>query len=205
MLNNDERVNMSKKGAGENLEVINLIERGYWVFSKTKENDFLNEAGLKPLNIMNGSIIHDLNNTIFLIKGYTELSMSEFSENSAVRARFEHISKAVSRAKELTGRLQSLSVQNLKAPEKINIAEIIEETVTLIKATLPDNIKVTSHIKAANPFVFSGSIQIYQLIMNLCINAVRAMEAEGGALGITLTDLKLNGFYGKYSILYEAR
>jgi len=69
---------------------------------------------------------------------------------------------------------------------------IVKEAVKLISKTLPKSINIKYQISPACKMVRADPTQLYQIIMNLMINAFHAMESSGGTLTITLDNV-ING------------
>jgi signal transduction histidine kinase len=56
----------------------------------------------------------------------------------------------------------------------------------LVRATLPSTIKLEVTLPAATGFVLVDATEIHQIVMNLCTNAMHAMQEKGGILGVRL-------------------
>jgi signal transduction histidine kinase len=58
-------------------------------------------------------------------------------------------------------------------------------TLELLKASLPTGVRLQSRIDAGNAAVVGDATYLHQLVMNLCTNAIQAMEL-GGLLSVVL-------------------
>ena len=73
---------------------------------------------------------------------------------------------------------------NDRKPVKIN--PIIIEALALLRHSIPTNIDIRSNIPRESEIFLADPTQINQVIINLCTNAVHAMEKAGGILEISL-------------------
>jgi CheY-like chemotaxis protein/anti-sigma regulatory factor (Ser/Thr protein kinase) len=67
----------------------------------------------------------------------------------------------------------------------VNPRVAVEETLSLVRASLPINVELKAQLSATRTTVIADPTQIHQLVMNLCTNAVQAMRS-GGTLSVTL-------------------
>ena len=64
---------------------------------------------------------------------------------------------------------------------------IIKEVVKLLRASIPTTIDISQKIDTNSGIVMADTIQIHQVVMNLCMNAAYAMQEKGGVLEIGLS------------------
>jgi CheY-like chemotaxis protein len=80
---------------------------------------------------------------------------------------------------------------------QIRLEPILRETVKFVRATIPTKISVETAIEADIPSVDADPTQLHQVLMNLCTNALQAMEKEGGVLTIELGKTEITPIPGK--------
>ncbi len=102
----------------------------------------------------------------------------------------DKIHKAAKRAKELVDQILTFSRKAEYNPSKIDLVPLMKESMKLISATIPKSISVDYRMEAGLHSIRGDSTQIYQVIMNLCTNAVHAMDNKGGQLEITLANFR---------------
>ncbi len=68
----------------------------------------------------------------------------------------------------------------------IILEPLIKEVLGFIKAILPPNISIQYTVNNKSAVVLADPTQIHQILMNLCTNAMHAMQSSGGIIGITL-------------------
>ncbi len=84
-----------------------------------------------------GGIAHDLNTILTTIYGYSELALETIEETSEAGQNIRNIILAADRARMLTGRLMNLSLPAGNDRKTVRVSEIIKETVSLIRPSIP--------------------------------------------------------------------
>ena len=138
-----------------------------------------------------GGIAHDFNNILSSIIGYTELAIDEVEKGSVVDEDLQEVYAAGKRAKDLVNQILAFARQSDEKVEPVNIGLISAEALKLIRSTTPADIELRQQLDTAS-FVMGSAIQIHQIIMNLCTNAVHAMENTGGILQLNLIDISVD-------------
>ncbi len=135
-----------------------------------------------------GGIAHDFNNILGAILGYGELAQAKAEGD--VKRYLDTIMHAGNRAKALV--TQILSYSRAEGGERIPVivAPVLEEVVDLIRGSSPSGIKVEFTGADADLAVLGDPTRLHQLFMNLCTNAVQAMD-EGGTLEVRVALEKL--------------
>jgi CheY-like chemotaxis protein len=76
----------------------------------------------------------------------------------------------------------------------IDLPRAIGELLDLLRPTLPQGVVVRTDYEATLPPVLADVTQIHQILLNLCTNALHAMEAEGGQLRVGLKSRTLDSY-----------
>ena len=147
---------------------------------------------LESIGTLSGGIAHDFNNILSIILGNTELAMEDVPEWSPARDNLEEVLKACRRARELIRQILSFSRRIKSEIRPINIAPIIDESLKLLRASIPASIEIRQNISSQMQTILGDSTQIHQVLLNLCTNAAHAMEEKGGVLNIDLADRVLD-------------
>jgi len=107
-----------------------------------------------------------------------------------LRRYLDNVMHAAGRAKVLVDRILGFSRSGLGERAHVHIQSVIEETLELIAASLPADIRLERTLTAGDAAVFGDSTHLHQVAMNLCTNAVHAME-HGGILNVLLERVDL--------------
>jgi PAS domain S-box-containing protein len=145
---------------------------------------------MEAMGTLAGGIAHDFNNILGAILGYGELAQQESAPESALRRYIENVMHAAGRAKALVDRILGFSRSGLGERAHVHIQSVIEETLELIAASLPANIRLEKTLAAGDAALIGDSTQLHQVAMNLCTNAIHAMEC-GGVLSVLLERVDL--------------
>jgi len=137
-----------------------------------------------------GGIAHDLNTILTTIFGYSELALESLEEMSEAGQSIRKIILAADRARILSGRLMDLSLHTTYEKVNTRVSDIISETLCLIKPSIPLKTKVVENITAPGIIVSADPVQLLRAFVNIAVNALQAMEEEGGSLTITLEAVK---------------
>jgi PAS domain S-box-containing protein len=142
-------------------------------------------AKMEALGQLAGGIAHDFNNLLGSILGYGELVQNEVGEGGAVRRHIDQVMQAGARGKGLVDGILAFSRSGIGERVPLHVQSVVEETLELLSASLPDEMRLEARLDAADTAVVGDATQLHQVTMNLCRNAMQAM-AHGGVLSVVL-------------------
>ena len=140
---------------------------------------------MEALGTMAGGIAHDFNNILGAILGYGELAEAGISEESRLSEQLRAIMDAGRRGKALVQQILTFARRGASEKRTIELWPVAREVRDMLAAATPASVTVRLEIDAPNMAVMADATQMYQVLMNLCTNAVQAMT-EGGKLTIGL-------------------
>jgi PAS domain S-box-containing protein len=146
---------------------------------------------LEAIGTLAGGIAHDFNNILGAILGYGELAHQHSAEGSALRRYLDNVMHAAERAQMLVERILGFSRSGLGDRAPVNVRFVIEETLELLEPSLPAGIRLESRIESGDAAVIGDATYLHQVAMNLCTNAVQAMQS-GGLLRVILERIDVN-------------
>ena len=141
---------------------------------------------LEALGTLAGGIAHDFNNILSGIVSLSEVSLLENPANPGLQENLGEVLKAAHRAANLVRQILSFSRQDGQDRTSQQLAPVLDEAFTLLRATLPSSIQIERLIAGELPNVLANSTQIHQVIMNLGTNAAYAMQGRTGQLRVKL-------------------
>jgi len=141
---------------------------------------------LESIGTLAGGIAHNFNNILGIILGNAQLAMLDLPEEHPSQARINDIQAACLRAKEVILQLLNFSHQTEQKKQPLNPAQLVTDTVRLLKASLPSSIEILCQNNEPIKTINANPTQIQQVIINLCNNAAQAMAPDGGTLTIRL-------------------
>ncbi|MCG8483759.1 MAG: response regulator [Clostridia bacterium] len=148
---------------------------------------------LQTIGTLTGGIAHEFNNLLTPILGYSELLLNDCKDEE-MYDEISEIYDSSKKAKDIIEQILIFSHRNnttikLK-PVKIN--ELVNETLKLVKLTIPNNINIVHTSKEDCGYILANPTQIHQVLINLCTNAIYAMKESGGLLEIDMRVVSKN-------------
>ncbi|MBP7528432.1 MAG: PAS domain S-box protein [Syntrophorhabdaceae bacterium] len=141
---------------------------------------------MEAIGTLAGGIAHDFNNIIAGIIGFTEMVLEDIPEDNPAHRRLGYILKGAHRGRDLVKQILAFSRRSEQEKKVVSLSQIIDEVVSLVRATLPATIEIKTTSSVASDLVLADPTQIHQVVINLCSNAAHAMSARGGVLEISL-------------------
>ena len=141
---------------------------------------------MEAIGTMAGGIAHDFNNVLAIILGNVEMALFNITNCNPAKHHIEQISIAANRAKEMVKQILAFSRQKIGIKKPHDLFKLVEESMKSLRSTLPSSVQLKISMpetcgneKREGQSVLADPTQIHQLLMNLCINAVQAMEEKG--------------------------
>ncbi|MDP0497482.1 MAG: response regulator [Verrucomicrobiota bacterium JB024] len=162
------------------------------VSDKRKLEGQLNQAQkMEAIGTLAGGIAHDFNNIMMAINGYTQLA-NMASNQPEVREHLDTVTRACSRATTLIKQILTFSRQQPQERKPTQLYEVIDETIALLRASLPSSIEIVTTLEPAAPTVLANAGQIQQVLLNLGTNALHAMKGLTGHLEFILEPFEVD-------------
>lgn len=133
-------------------------------------------------------ISHDFTNILGVIAGYAELA--RITDDAAFAAEnLRKIRKAVDHGKSLVDQIMAFSRTQSISRVPTDLVAVLGDTMKLIKLSIPSNIELEVDAGPDPLAILGSAIQLQQIILNLTINACKAIDAPGGRISISLSQL----------------
>ncbi len=169
-------------------EVVQSIEIIRDITEKVQlEKDLLQSEKMALVGRLAAGVAHEINNPLATISACTEGLLSGLNEHEALPIKsgswmteyLQRIEKCIYRCKDIIERLLIFSRPTTKNRQTFDINSVIEETVHLIAHKAKQEHKQIVMSLAKKPILITGeSNQISQLVLNLIVNSLDAMNAE---------------------------
>jgi C4-dicarboxylate-specific signal transduction histidine kinase len=139
-------------------------------------------ARITTIGELTASIAHEVNQPLAAVVANADACVAWLSRQNPnlveARAAAERTTQGATRASEVIVRIRSLI--NKATPEKgrVQINEVIEETVALAEGQASrNNVELVVELKPDLPAVLGDRIQLQQVILNLVMNGIEAMTS----------------------------
>lgn len=140
------------------------------------------------LGQLSGGIAHNFNNILGIIIGYCDLTKRNFE---TADKNIPMIEKAAERAAELCRQMMAYAGKDKLSITKVNIATQVDETIVMLKSTLPQNAVIKTNLSASIPMIEGDVSQLNQVVMNLIINASEAIGIAQGEVNVSLDKIEI--------------
>ncbi|MCZ7384795.1 MAG: PAS domain S-box protein [Candidatus Methanoperedens sp.] len=169
---------------------------------KKIEAQLLISQRMESIGTLAGGIAHDLNNVLTPMMLSLQILKEKFKDEQSQKL-LNILEKNSQRGADLIKQVLSFSrgVEGERAP--LAAKQIITEIEKVAKETFPRNSQIKTDIQEDLFNVSGDATQLYQVIMNLCLNARDAMP-DGGILRITASNFFIDENYARMNIEAKA-
>lgn len=143
---------------------------------------------MDSLGRLAGGIVHDFNNLLSVILGYSEIMISRNKNDSKDHNFASEIYQAGLRARSLTRQLLAFSRKQILEMDNIDVNSVVESFKSLLARMIGEDITFEVKLSDKPLPVVADVGQIEQVLMNLAVNAREAMP-KGGSLCIEVSQV----------------
>ncbi|MGA7323766.1 MAG: ATP-binding protein, partial [Rhodomicrobium sp.] len=143
---------------------------------------------LQAVGELAGGIAHDFNNLLTAIIGYSDLLLRRFRASDPAFKDLMNIKNSATRAAELVKQILAYSRRQTLRPALVRLTDVIEEFQATIGRTLGEKVRASIRHGRDLWFVKADEGQLFQVIMNLAVNARDAMP-DGGEITIKTANI----------------
>jgi signal transduction histidine kinase len=144
---------------------------------------------LETLGTLAGGVAHELNNALMPIGSLSKMLLQALPPDSDDREAFELIVGASDRARNLVQSILSFSRKQDRLRERIDLANLMRQSLQMMRATLPAMVRIDEKISAVSP-VLADADEVNQVVVNLVTNAAHAIGAAVGTITVGLAAVK---------------
>jgi signal transduction histidine kinase len=138
--------------------------------------------------VLSAGVVHEMNNPLAIIAGYSDLlsrdlaalNVTDQETAQHVRQRLASIQREIDRCKDIARRFLNFSRGNADARETVGARKLLEDAAALIKAH-PANRATEIQFTSGDPdpSLHVNPAEILQVLINLGVNALHAMDGGG--------------------------
>ncbi len=153
------------------------------------EDQLFQARKLESIGTLAGGIAHDFNNILTGILGHCEIALLDIDPQTPLAADLKDIRKSGLRAKDLVSQILTFS---RKADSKLaptDISRPVSEALKLVRASTPSYIEIAQNLSPG--VVMADATQIHQIVLNLCTNAVHAIDEKSGRISVELKPIEV--------------
>jgi signal transduction histidine kinase/ActR/RegA family two-component response regulator len=143
---------------------------------------------LEAVGVLAGGVAHDMNNVLGVITSIASLASDRIEPGSPLSQDIDDILVAARRGSALTRNLLGFARQGTRLKERFRIETTTESIAHLLRRTISKQIDLRVDLATELDDIVGDPGQIGNVLMNLCINAVDAMQGRG-MIAIRATNL----------------
>ncbi len=144
-------------------------------FSTIQEKILKNSLSL--ISIMIRGLVHDMNNILMSISGYTSiLRLDSMNLTDAQISYIHEIQKSLYRASNLVQQVQNISADSKAEKVKIDIFSPVKNVFSYISKDISDDISLKLMIPPSRYYIYAEPILITQVFLNLTTNSIKALK-----------------------------
>jgi signal transduction histidine kinase/CheY-like chemotaxis protein len=162
------------------------------------ESRLLQAQKLETIGKLSSGMAHDFGNLLSSIFGSVNLLRKRVDQTESIKKLIDNIENCSVRARDLTRGLLSFGKPTPKRRELVKPHQLLSEISKVITQTFPRAIALTEEIDETLYDIVGNGTEIYQVLLNLCVNAKEATDGKGkikiSAKNITIDNASLPYF-----------
>jgi len=172
---------------GEDGEVTHLVHTAKDVTEQKRlERQLLQAHKLDAIGTLAGGIAHDFNNLLTVILGSAEIVKYGMQTGMDPTDNLDQIIAAGKRASQLVKQLLAFSRETEHELQPFEPYLIVKETVKMLRSSFPATVTIKSSIESDSGIIEADPTRLSQIVVELCTNALHAMDDEKGVLQVNL-------------------
>lgn len=146
---------------------------------KLKDEQIRRSQKMDALGKLTGGIAHDYNNMLGIILGYSELLQTMVSDQPDVASFVQEIHHAGERGAKLTKKLLTFTRQKSAESESLSLNTLLMDSKLMLEKTMTVRINLVLDLAVNLWPIYIDVSDLEDAILNMCINAMHAMEDKG--------------------------
>ncbi len=145
---------------------------------KRLEEQLQQSHKMESVGTMASGIAHDFNNIINNVLGFATQLTKHVHDPVKVLKYAQTIEKSATRGAELSAQLLSFARVGQRENRPLNVRQVVDEVVALCTETFPRSLTIIKYVEPDVRMVLGDHGGIYQVLLNLCVNARDAIAAK---------------------------
>ncbi len=152
----------------------------------------LQSQKMEAVGALAGGIAHDFNNLLSVIIGNAELVKLKLAGGHPAVKNVDEVLIGAERAQDLVHQILAFSRKQDSTLRPLRLHYVMREGIKLLRASIPSTIDIKLDLPQNGPLVLGDPTQLHQVLMNLCTNAVHAMQGTNGRLVVKQENVELD-------------
>ncbi len=147
----------------------------------------------ESFGLLAGGLAHDYNNMLTAMLGNVDLILCDKSIEPGIRETVGDVRSAMLRASSLVRRMLAYACKAEPVVEQIDVNAMVKDLTRLMKRSIPDNARLVLATGEDVPIVLIDSTQLWQVVMNLIVNACDALGGRHGSVRVSTFGMEFTG------------
>lgn len=141
---------------------------------------------LETIGTLTASIAHEFNNLLTPIMGYSMMALEKLpAGEEELYDDLLEIYQTSQKAKDIISRLSDLSRKNSPATfHLVSPDEVIRQAMKVVQPMVPQDVELQMSLNCWDQRMMANEIQIQQMLLNLVVNSLQAMEGKKGIVAV---------------------
>ena len=194
---NDLSISPLENGEGQITNYVGVIADATVAQMATEQRALIEQRAqhrqrVEALGTLAGGIAHDVGNTLVPITSLSQVLASQFPQGSEQQEMANKIYLAGQRIADLVNQIRIFSRRETLAPVALDLASEVQQTLSLFRSGLPDELVLAIQIEDY-PVIVAERSRLHQVIMNLLTNAMHATaEVAGPHILVRIEQLRVS-------------
>ena len=146
----------------------------------------------ESFGLLAGGLAHDYNNMLTAMLGNVDLILCDQSIEPGIRETVGDVRSAMLRASALVRRMLAYACKSEPVIEQTDVNAMVKDLTRLMKRSIPDNARLALATGENVPVIKIDSTQLWQIVMNLIVNACDALDGRQGNVRVTTLGMELS-------------
>jgi PAS domain S-box-containing protein len=138
---------------------------------------------MESIGTLASGIAHDFNNVLNNVLGFAAQLKKYVHDETKVLKYIETIERSAQRGAELASQLLSFARTSRRHSSPTDLTQIVREVLASCRETFPSSVTMEERIDKDLHPVLGDHGELYQVLLNLCVNARDAILMKGGGPG----------------------
>jgi len=134
---------------------------------------------METVGALASGVAHSFNNIITAILGFAETASAQSAAGGSVPHGLAEIQRVAEGARELIDQIMAFGRRRDLRGDPVNLAAQVATAASLLRASLPPDVELILGEIAPAAVVRTESVQLQQVLLNLCHNAAQAIQGRG--------------------------